>query len=206
MSLTAEQQTLADQITNLNRLTVLGIIEGKSQRQAYYDAGGKAKSDKAADSVVSEMLSNPKVKAFYDSLLEQASNNAIMTRQQALERLSVIASTEITDILEFETVQVEVADKDGGTTYKDSTIWRMKESDELKRRAGMAIKSVKMTKNGPEIAMYDVTDAIRTLSKLNGWDAAQKLDLSSTDGSMKPTPAIVISEEAAKSLASKLVD
>lgn len=42
-------------------------------------------------------------------------------------------------------------------------------------------------------------------AKLLGLDK-QIIDHTSSDGSMKPTPAIVISEEAAKSLASKLVD
>ena len=41
MSLTPEQETLSAALTNLQRLTVLGVVEGKSQRQAYRDAGGK---------------------------------------------------------------------------------------------------------------------------------------------------------------------
>lgn len=38
-----------------------------------------------------------------------------------------------------------------------------------------------------------------------GWKEKQEVDLTSSDGSMSPTPAIVVSEKAAKALADKLI-
>ena len=173
--MTPEQQALSDALTKLQRGVVLGVVAGKSQRQAYRDAGGKAKTDASADAVVSEMLSDPKVDAFYQSLIDQAANSSVMTREQALERLTLMASTEITDILEFVTVDVKRAGKDGEEETVEETIWRMKDSPEVERRARAAIKSVTMTKLGPKIEMYDARDAISQISKMQGWDVvAQK--------------------------------
>lgn len=87
MKLTPEQEALADKLTNLQRLTVLGVISGKSQRQAYYDAGGRAKNDEAADAIVSRMLRDAKVKDFYDSLLANAVKKAEITAEYVLSTI-----------------------------------------------------------------------------------------------------------------------
>jgi phage terminase small subunit len=174
--LTPEQQKLAEKLTNLQRGVVIGVVAGKSQRQAYRDAGGKAKADEAADVIVSKMLSDARVKAFYKSLISEATTDAVMTRTQALERLTLMATTEITDILEFVTLDVKRAGPDGEETIEEETIWRMKDSPEVERRARAAIKSVTMTKMGPKIEMYDARDAMAQLAKLQGWEAAQKID------------------------------
>ena len=176
--MTPDQQALADACTNLQRLTVLGVIAGKTQRQAYYDAGGKAVTDEAADTSAYEIMSKPDAKAFYDSLLAEAVDKAIMTRSQALARLSLVADTRITDILEFETVDVSSDDGEN----KTETIWRMKESVELQERAAASIKSVTMTKFGPKIEMYDATAAIGQMAKMQGWDAPEKVAHTDAEG------------------------
>lgn len=90
--MTPEQQLLADKLTNLQRGTVLGVVAGKSQRQAYRDAGGKAKTDETADASASEILSHPEVRAFYNSLMEKVAEKAIWTREDSLRTLAEIAS------------------------------------------------------------------------------------------------------------------
>lgn len=203
MALTPEQQALADKLTNLQRGVVLGVVAGKSQRQAYRDAGGKAKTDEAADTSAYEIMSHHEVKAFYDSLVSSAAGDAILTRAEALERLSLIARTRITDVLEFETVEVETTNKDGEPETKTETIWRMKESAELNELAASAIKSVTMTKFGPKIEMHDAPAAIAQVAKMQGWDAPQKIDHTSTDGSMSPSR---VDESLVTALVDKLVD
>lgn len=89
--MTPDQQALADKLTNLQRGVVLGVVAGKTQRQAYYDAGGKAKNDEAADASVSRMLSDVNVKAFYDSLMDNVAEKAIWTREDSLRELADIA-------------------------------------------------------------------------------------------------------------------
>lgn len=202
-ALTAAQQELADKLTNLQRLTVLGVIGGKSQRQAYYDAGGKAKTDESADATSSEILSMPTVKAFYDSLVGNVASNAILTREKALERLSLIAETRITDILDFETVQVNAVCKDGEVELKTETIWRMKESAELQERAAAAIKSVTMTKFGPKIEMYDAASATAQIAKMQGWDAPTKTILSGD--SENPITSYVMDADGYKQARQKMI-
>lgn len=85
--MTPKQKELADKLTNLQKLTVLGVVEGKTQRQAYYDAGGTAKTDEAADAAVSRMLSDVKVRAFYDSMVGDVAEEAQITLKTLLEEL-----------------------------------------------------------------------------------------------------------------------
>lgn len=174
--LTPEQQKLAEKLTNLQRGVVIGVVAGKSQRQAYRDAGGKAKTDEAADASVSQILSNVKVADFYNSLRAEAATEAVMTRTQALERLTLMATTEITDVAEFAAMDVKRVGKDGEESIEEETIWRIKDSAELGPRARAAIKSVTMTKMGPKIELYDAQNAMAQLAKLQGWEAAQKID------------------------------
>lgn len=175
--MTEDQERLSAQLTNLQRLTVLGVVEGKSQRQAYYDAGGKAKTDASADATASEILSDPMVDAFYQSLIAEVAKSSILTRERALERLTLMAETEITDILEFVTVDVKKVGKDGEEETEEETIWRMFDSPEVQRKARAAIKSVTMTKQGPKIEMYDATSAIQQIAKMQGWEAPSKTEV-----------------------------
>ena len=93
MEFTAKQQELADKLTSLQRKYVINLAAGKmSQREAYVAAGGKAKTENAQVSSASEILTNPNVKAFYDSLIAQSATSAILTRTEALEILSRNAS------------------------------------------------------------------------------------------------------------------
>lgn len=203
VNLTPEQSELAQELTTLQLLTVLGVMEGKTQRQAYYDAGGKAKSDESADATVSGILSDPKVKAFYDSLMQAAITEAVMTKTEALERLSTVARTNITDVVEFSTEMIEGVDKiTGEPTLIEQTVWRVKESAELNELASATIKSVTMTKFGPKVEMYDRLTAIGQLSKMQGWDSASKID--HTTGGEKISAPMSLTKEALEAIAKKL--
>lgn len=144
-----------------------------------------------ADASAARLLATVKVKEFYDSLIESAAENAVMSRTEALERLSLMGKARITDILEFEVVErvvnVEgVKERDEKMETKTETIWRIKESAELNELAAASIKSVTMTKFGPKIEMHDAAAAIKQLATMQGWEAPSKVDHTSTDGSMSP--------------------
>lgn len=96
MALTPEQEALSNQLTNLQRRTVLGVVAGLSQRQAYYEAGGKAKNDAAADTSAYEIMSRPEVREFHDSFKTQVALEAqitVHTLLQELEEARIAAST-----------------------------------------------------------------------------------------------------------------
>ncbi len=91
-SFTPEQMELAAKLTSLQRKFVIELIKPKaSQRQAIKAAGSKAKTDLALDNSASVMLSNSKVKAFYDSLMEARTVEAIFDRDEALSIVAEIA-------------------------------------------------------------------------------------------------------------------
>lgn len=182
MALTPKQEAFAEELNQVQIDTVLGVVSGKSQRQAYVDAGGNGSSPESLDAAASKLLSLDKVVAFKNSLLEVAVNDAILTRERALERLTLMAETEITDILEFVTVDVKKVGKDGEEETEEETIWRMFDSPEVQRKARAAIKSVTMTKQGPKIEMYDANAAIAQIAKMQGWDAPTKVSNTDADG------------------------
>lgn len=180
MALTEDQEKLFDELTPLQKRVCTEVLSGlhKSNRQAYYAAGGKAKNDDTADASVSEILSNPRVSAFMDSVRKDEVNTAIMTREEALERLSLIARTKITDIAEFAETQIG-EDEDGDPVMSSS--WSIKNSLEMCDRAAASIKSVTSTKMGNKLEMHDPMAAIQQLAKLQGWEAAQKTELKVID-------------------------
>jgi phage terminase small subunit len=93
--LTPAQKLLADELTPLQRMFVNGIIEGKTQREAYVAAGGTAKSSNAQDVSASRMLSLAKVKAYYDDILNDMASKAICDREEILSMYSEDARTSI---------------------------------------------------------------------------------------------------------------
>ena len=100
MKLTQEQAALADELNGRQKLFVFGLMSGKTQRQAYYDAGGTAKTDQTADACASEILSKPKVKAFYDSLMGKVAEEAQVDAAYVLKRLVEIDQMDVLDIMD----------------------------------------------------------------------------------------------------------
>lgn len=182
--LTPEQLELANACTRLQRDVVLNIeCRGMSDVAAYRAAGGKAKTENTQASGAWEILRNPKVIAFRNSLTTQSINKAIMTREEALESLSFIGRIKMTDVCDFKNVVVG-QDDDGKDVYQ--TTWVVKNSEDMHPDVAAAIKSVKATKNGPVIELHDSMQAKKMLAEMQGWNAASKFEHTSPDGSMSP--------------------
>lgn len=171
LTLSPEQFEMASKLTALQRLTVIGVVSGKSQRQAYYDAGGKAKTDASADSAVHTMLSRVEVNAFYESLINTAAKGAVMSRQEALERLTRSARVTVLDVAEFS--EDVIGEDDSGNPIVQ-TSWRIKNSNELTPEAAAAVKSITATKFGPKLEMHDSQSAIKQLADMEGWNSPTK--------------------------------
>jgi phage terminase small subunit len=177
------QEDLADQLTRLQRRFVLFLVgSDKSQRQAYYAAGGTAKNERAADAIAARMLANARVRAFYDSLMAQAQTDAVMSKEEALKLLTKKAKIKITDILDFR--QVPMIGPDGEEILQ--TVWTIKDAENIDPEVAACIKSVKVTRNGPELEMYDSNQTIKLMADMLGWNAPKGIDHTSSDGSMTP--------------------
>lgn len=171
--MTEEQTALFDKLTKLQQRVCIGVLEGKSQTQAYLDAGGKAKSDSAARASSCEILANPNVSAFMDSVLQPRVASAIMTREEALERLTMVARSGMRAMAKFREIDVEAAD---GETAKQA-VWSFKNSDEMDPEMLDAIQELNATKDGLKIKLHDFKAAIKQLSDMQGWEAPKKISI-----------------------------
>jgi len=199
IKLTAEQLELASKLTPLQRKFVMHLVSSSmNQREAYVKAGGKAETEKAQIASASRMLAQVSVKAFYDSLMNSIASDSIMTKQEALERLSKSARATIHDICTFELKQVG-EDEDGNPVMQ--TVWAMKHSEDIDPVIAASIKSVTFTKTGPKIEMYDSNGSIKILSDLQGWNAPRKQEITGKDGQSLAIKADVSAPEIAAALA-----
>lgn len=90
---------------------VLGLIEGKSQRKAYIDAGysTKGKSDNYIDSRAFELSKNSAVLDRYEELRQEAAEQSKWTRQKAFEEYEWLKNVAKNDI-EIDGVKKATAD------------------------------------------------------------------------------------------------
>ncbi|HDI6433809.1 TPA: terminase small subunit [Staphylococcus aureus] len=90
---------------------VLGLIEGKSQRKAYIDAGysTKGKSGEYLDKEASTLFKNRKVSGRYEKLRQEVAEQSKWTRQKAFEEYEWLKNVAKNDI-EIEGVKKATAD------------------------------------------------------------------------------------------------
>ena len=172
--MTPEQKFLFDQLTQLQQRVATNVLSGMTQRQAYYAAGRNAKNDESADATVSALLSNTKVKAFMDAMKEQAVSEAVMGRQEALEKLSLLARTDLKDLVEFGDYTVGTDEESGEPIIQAS--WKIKPSAMQDPKQMAAIAELSATKDGIKIKTHSPLAAIKQLADMQGWNAAQKFE------------------------------
>ncbi|HHH1616323.1 TPA: terminase small subunit [Yersinia enterocolitica] len=179
MTLTEEQKALFDALTKLQKKFVTHILKGKNQTQAYRAAGGKAKTDDSARASASQIITNLNVEAFLKSVQHEIINEAIMTFEEAMERLSVMGRTSIADLATFGT-HVIGEDDDGNSIIQ--SVWSFKNASELKPEQMAAISELTAGKDGLKIKLHDPKAAIKQLAEMRGWEAPKKTELSGPNG------------------------
>jgi len=195
---TKKQQAAYDKCTKMQRNVVINMVNTKmSQRAAYYEAGGKAKTHKSADVNVSKMLALAKVKDFYDLLIEQQAGSAIMTREEILIRLSGIGRTSITDIIDFQ--NIELSRQEEKSTGKRQSIWHIRDVDSISPEHAASISEVTAGKEGLKIKMRCPIAAMKNISDMEGYALPTKHALTDPDG--KAIEVIVTDEDRAIKLA-----
>lgn len=170
--MTPEQLILFDNLTSLQQRVATNVLAGMTQRHAYYAAEGSAKSDTAADTSASEIMNNPKVKSFMDSMKVQAVSEAIMSREEMLARLSMFARKGVKDIVRFETAEVGRNMETGEPVFQ--TGWFI--PDDVPEENLAIIESLEGGRGAPKIKTYSALQAMNQIAKLQGYEAAQKVD------------------------------
>ncbi|MDE9538120.1 terminase small subunit [Xenorhabdus bovienii] len=178
MRLTDEQKVLFDALTPLQQKFALGILKGLNQVDAYRKAGGKAEGD-SAHVQASRMISFDKVKTFLAVMNQEAVSDAVMSRQEALERLSTMGRVSLHDIAEFRNSQI--GEDDEGQPVFQAT-WQFKDSALQNPAALSAISELTTGKDGIKLKLHDPKAAIRQLADLMGWDAPKKTELTGANG------------------------
>jgi len=174
-----EQKALFDRLTQLQQRVAVNVLSGMTQRQAYYEAGGTAENEKAADAIASRMLSDARVIAFMDAMKLEAVSNAVMSRQEALEKLSNLARTDLKDLVEFGSYDLG-EDADGNPIVQAS--WKIKDSALQDPAKMSAISELTAGKEGIKIKTHSPITAIQQLAKMQGWESASKHEISGPNG------------------------
>lgn len=199
--MTPELKELLDDLAPLQRKVALNVVAGMSNIDAYYEAGGKASTKESAEATVSEILRNPKVKIFLDAANKTAINDAVMSRQEMMERLSNLGRANINDLVEW---YENEPNEDGSIGVKQS-VWYIKPSAMQDPDKMAIISELNASKDGIKIKTHSQLAAMQQLARLAGYESAQKHDLTSSDGTMTPAkPDTKAVAEAISSIADKL--
>ncbi|EJD6476699.1 terminase small subunit [Providencia rettgeri] len=178
-TLTDEQKVLFDALTKQQQQFALGILKGLNQIDAYKQAGYKAKNEKAAGVSASQIFGNLRVKAFLDSMAESAISTAIMTREEALERLSSIGRSSVSEMVEFSEHKMGV-DDDGNPVIQ--AVWKFKDSALQDPKSLAAISELTAGKDGIKLKLHDPKAAIKQIGDYLGWEAPKKTELTGKNG------------------------
>ncbi|HBN9476856.1 terminase small subunit [Pseudomonas aeruginosa] len=157
----------------------LAYLKTGNASEAYrlsYDA--KNMKPETVNRTAKELIDNPKIAARMAELNASAVTDAVMTRQEALERLSRFARTDLADLLEFGSY--EIGEQDGQPVIQAA--WKIKDSVLQDPQKMAAISELAATKDGIRIKTHSPLQAIQQLAKMQGWESATKHEVSGPDG------------------------
>ncbi|MBC3211390.1 terminase small subunit [Serratia fonticola] len=202
MTLTKEQKALFDALTALQKKFVTHLIKGKNQTDAYKAAGGKAKGDnlrKAAH----QIATNIDVEAFLQSVQHETVSEAIMTRTEALERLTVMGRARVRDLVDFSEHKMGVDAETGEEIIQAA--WRFKDSVKQHPELLDAIAEVTAGKEGIKLKLHDSRGAIKQIGEMQGWEAPKKAEVSGPGGGPIQTETVNMTPEEAAEAYSKMM-
>ena len=126
----------------------------------------------------SELLANGDIAGRLTELNAAAVSAAVMTRQEALERLSTFARTDLADLVEFGSY--EIGEQDGHPVIQAA--WKIRASVLQDPSKLAAIAELSATKDGIKIKTHSPMQAIQQLAKMQGWESASKHELTGPNG------------------------
>lgn len=168
--LTAEQQQLFDVLTPLQKKFVTWLLKGANQSEAYRKAGGKAKGN-GVTSKAAVMVAKGSVRNFLQSVQYETVSDAIMTYEEAMERLTVMGRARLRDLVEFS--EHDMGKDDDGQPIIQA-VWRFKDSVKQTPDLLDAIAELTAGKEGIKLKLHDARGAIKQLAEMRGWEAPKK--------------------------------
>jgi phage terminase small subunit len=190
------QKVLFEELTPLQKEIALNSISGMNDIDAYKASKGKAKTVKAMEASVNQILGNLGVKAFIDSMANHIVNPAIMSRDEMMKELTLIARTNSNDLLDWGYRDVEAVNKETGETeIVQQSFWTLRTVDEIKPEHMSAIEEVSVGKDGLKFKRTSKLSAMKQLADLGGYEAPKKIE---TKSAILEIPADASPEDAAK--------
>lgn len=159
-------------LTQKQEAFCIAYIECGNASDAYRSAYNAEKMKPETIHVkASELMANGKIAVRLKQLNSKAVTDAVMTRQEALERLSGIARTDLADLVEFSTHELG-SDQDGNPIIQST--WKVKDSAMQDPEKLAAIAELTAGRDGIKIKTHSPLQAIQQLAKMQGWESATK--------------------------------
>ncbi len=184
--MTEEQMGLFAALTDRDKGLALALLSGLAGISAFRVADPLSIcSDKSASVYVAQAKKKPRFVAFMNSIHGNMLSDAVMTREEALERLSGIARSSLREV-------VDVSRANFGTEEEPDMRVTWDLSQELIEDPTLldSIAEIQQGLQGPKIKMYSAVSAIQQMADLCGWKAPTKVDHTSVDGSMTPAATV----------------
>lgn len=182
-----EIEELGKNLTQLQRSFVINLVSAKmTMREAYYAAGGRAKTDRTADASACQLLTNINVIKYKDAMQRMAVTSSIMSREEAMARLSVFARANIKDFVTFGSHEVGI-DGDGNPVYQSA--WSFKGDGDISDDHAACITELAVGREGIKFKIQSQAQAIKQLADMAGWNIKQADD-SAADAIAKALAAI----------------
>ena len=174
--LTEEQTELFNKLNSKQKQLVLAKLSNESIGQAHeriYGTSKRKSKDKHIHSkLASEILNKPElvnfIEAYEKKVIDESVTESIISRQEALELLSAMGRSKLTDVLELKNIEVE--DKEGNTVPK--AVVAFKGLDNLNNRGAASLQEIKVNPTTGEITFktHDQKAAIKQIADMMGYN------------------------------------
>lgn len=163
-----EQQEAFAQLDDCEQRFAMAILQG-ANGSAALRVGWPGEHPNAGGRTAGMIRNRPRVHAFLTAMQATDMHDVIMSRNEAMERLTRIARTTLADVIDTKQVNW------GTEEQPDYQImWNLRLDNE---EALEAVSEVKAGPNGPQVKMHDPLKAIKQMADMSGWNAAVELDV-----------------------------
>ena len=203
MKMTDEQKLMFDGLTRLQQLCSLERLKDPLAKNGdIYRRASKKDNVTDINARVSgfRILNDPSVVKFLDSFDIEASDEAIMNREEMMLRLTKIAQHSATDVVQVISPEQNLMDVETGEIFEGQSAFA------IKRDADMSlVNEITKGKDGIKVKTHSQVEAMKQLAQLQGFNAPTKTEISGPDGGPIQTHELS-DDEFAESLAKLGID
>lgn len=174
MKMTTGQKSLYDELTDLQKSIALQKIKTPwlSNGEIYRKVTQRDITDCNARRLGLSVLNHPNVKLFLESFQVETIDDAIMSREEMLNTLSVIARTQITDVVNVVTEGQTLMDVNDGKIYTGQSFWELRDDADLS-----AIAELVKGKDGLKVKLESRLGAMKMIADMQGFNAPVKQEV-----------------------------